>query len=299
MATYDRRRFLSRSVAGVAIGAPAIVPASAALAEEADISQLGQTPKTRFAVNVEMWWTRLPFLERVQKAADFGYPAIELWPYENKDIDKLAALTGKLEIEIAQFTAWGFTPGMNNPENEDKFVAKIEEACQVAHRLSCKKMTVVAGNNQPGMTRQQMHEQVIKALRRAAPIAERNKVMLILEPMNGRVDHPGHCLYGSPDAIAICKAVGSEFVKINWDLYHMQITEGDLCGRMKEGYPWIGYLQLADHPGRNEPGTGEIHYNRVFKQAWELGYRGYVGLECRPRTTEVAAAEGVKAADTW
>jgi hydroxypyruvate isomerase len=299
MADHDRRKFFSRSVAGAAIGGAVLATAAPGLARQVDISQLGKTPRTRFAVNLEMWWTKLPFMQRVQKAADFGYPAIELWPYENKDIDKLAALTRKLGLEIAQFTAWGFAPGMNNPENEDKFVTKIEEACQVAHRLNCKKMTVVAGNNQPGMTREQMHAQVIKALRRAAPIAEKNKVMLILEPMNGRVDHPGHCLYGSPDAIAICKAVDSDYVKINWDLYHMQITEGDLCGRMKDGFDWIGYLQLADHPGRNEPGTGEIHYNRVFKQAWDLGYRGYIGLECRPRTTEVAAAEGVKAADNW
>ncbi|MFP6751832.1 MAG: hypothetical protein VB855_09160, partial [Pirellulaceae bacterium] len=106
MAVYDRRGFLSTSVAGAAMGVPAITAASSAEANQADISQLGKTPRTRFAVNVEMWWTRLPFLERVQKAADFGYPAIELWPYENKDVDKLAALTKKLKIEIAQFTAW-------------------------------------------------------------------------------------------------------------------------------------------------------------------------------------------------
>ena len=100
MVAYDRRRFLSKSMAGAAIGAPAVAAASAALAEEPEISQLGKTPKTRFAVNVEMWWTRLPFLERVQKAADFGYPAIELWPYENKDIDKLAALIGVREFPM-------------------------------------------------------------------------------------------------------------------------------------------------------------------------------------------------------
>ena len=78
----------------------------------------------------------------------------------------------------------------------------------------------------------------------------------------------------------------------------MHITEGDLCGRMKEGLPWIGYLQLADHPGRNEPGTGEIHYNRVLKEAYNLGYRDYVGLELNP-TNELAAAKACKAADIW
>ena len=88
-------------------------------------------------------------------------------------------------------------------------------------------------------------------------------------------------------------------VKINWDLYHMQITEGDLCGRLKDGFDQVGYLQLADHPGRNEPGTGEIHYNRVLKQAHDLGYRDFVGLECRQEKDEVTAARRVAAADIW
>ncbi len=293
--TFARRQFLSSGLAGAA----AVPFASVLHADEVDTKSLGRTPHTKFAVNIEMWWTGLPFLDRLRKAAEFGFPAVEFWPYQNKDIDAVGQLARELGLEIAQFTAWGFEPGMNHPENEDRFVATIEEACQVAHRWNCTKMTVVAGNNQPGMTQEQMHRQVINALRRAAPIAEREKVMLILEPMNGRVDHPGHCLYGSPDAVKICREVGSDYVKINWDLYHMQITEGDLCGRLKEGFDQVGYLQLADHPGRNEPGTGEIHYNRVLREAYDLGYRGFVGLECRPKTTELEAAKAVAAADVW
>ena len=123
--------------------------------------------------------------------------------------------------------------------------------------------------------------------------------MLILEPMNIRVDHKGHCLYGSPPAIRICQEVGSSHVKINWDLYHLQITEGDLCGHLHEGIEQIGYVQLADHPGRNEPGTGEVHYNRVLRELYALGYRGYVGLECRPIESEEAAAHAVRNADVW
>lgn len=288
---------LAAGAAAALTGSPAT--ASAVTAEDGDKSLPGRTPHTKFAANIEMWWGKLPFLDRMRKAAELGFPAVEFWPYANKEIDKIAALADELELAIAQFTAWGFTPGMNNPENEDRFVATIDEACQVAHRLRCDKMTVVAGNNQPGMTQPQMLAQVVKALKRAAPIAEREKVMLILEPMNGRVDHPGHCLYGSVDAVAICREVDSPMVKINWDLYHMQISEGDLCGRLREGFDQLGYLQLADHPGRNEPGTGEIHYNRVLREAYELGYRGFVGLELRPKTTELAAAQAAAAADVW
>lgn len=299
----DRRTFLAAAGSAGAAGAAAQVwsqdGAKPTNASPEKPAQLGRTPHTRFAVNIEMWWSKLPFLDRFHKAAEFGFPAVEFWPYTGRDVDAIARLAKELKLEIAQFTAWGFTPGMNHPDNEERFVQTVTEACAVAHRLSCRKMTVVAGNNQPGMTQDQMLAQVIKALKRAAPIAEREQVMLILEPMNGRVDHPNHCLYGSVDAVRICREVGSPFVKINWDLYHMQISEGDLCGRLKDGFDQLGYLQLADHPGRNEPGTGEIHYNRVLRQAYELGYRDFVGLELRPKTTELAAATAVAAADQW
>jgi hydroxypyruvate isomerase len=278
---------------------PAREPNAALAATAEDSSKPGKTPNTKFAVNIEMWFRKLPFLDRIRAAADLGFPAVEFWPYQGKDIDVVAKLCGELDIVIAQFTAWGFKPGMNDPKNHDAFVKTVEEACGVAKRLDCRMMTVVGGDDQRGMTQKEMHENIITALKRAAPVAEKNEVMLILEPMNIRVDHKGHCLYGSVDAVRICRAVNSKFVKINWDLYHMQISEGDLCGRMKDGFDQIGYLQLADHPGRNEPGTGEVHYNRVLKQAKNLGYTGYVGLECNPKTTELAAAQAVARADVW
>jgi hydroxypyruvate isomerase len=293
-----RRSFLAASAA---VASSSLVAGAARAAEEpaVDPATLGKTKNTRFAVNCEMWWGKLPFLDRLKQAAALGFPAVEFWPHQGKDIPAIARLAEELNLEIAQFTAWGFRPGMNDPKQEDAFVKAVEEGCQVAHQLKCRKMCVVAGDNQPGMTKDQMHAQCIQALRRAAPIAEREKVMLILEPMNGRVDHPGHCLYGSEDAVKICRAVNSPMVKINWDLYHMQIAEGDLCGRLKDGIEWVCYLQLADHPGRNEPGTGEINYSRVLRQAKELGYQDCVGLELRPKTTELAAAIAVNKADQW
>lgn len=296
MSTINRRTFLgAAAVAGTAVAATA----TEASAAPSDTSTLGKTPHTKFAVNVEMWWSKLPFLERVKMAAAYGYPAIEFWPHQNKDLDALADLTDKLGIEVTQFTAWGFRPGLNDPQNHDRFETAIRDGCAVAKKLRCKLMTVVGGDDQPGMTQEQMHENIITGLKRVAPLAEAEDVTLILESMNIRVDHKGHCLYGSPPAIRICEEVNSTHVKINWDLYHMQISEGDLCGRLRDGFAQIGYLQLADNPGRNEPGTGEIHYNRVLKEAHDLGYRGYVGLECRPRTTEQAAAEAVALADVW
>jgi hydroxypyruvate isomerase len=261
----------------------------------------GRTPHTKFAVNLEMWWRNRPFLDRIREAAKLGFPAVEFWPLDGKDIPAVAALSQELKIEIAQFTAWGFRPGLNDPKNHKDFVKAIEKGCEAAKVLRCRKMTVVAGDDQPGMTQEQMHANVIAGLKLGAPIAERHDVMLILEPMNIRVDHKGHCLYGSEPAIRICQAVGSSHVKINWDLYHMQISEGDLCGHLRDGMTTgtIGYLQLADHPGRNEPGTGEIQYRRVLREAYDLGYRDFVGLELNPKTDELTAARAAASVDVW
>lgn len=293
---FDRRGFLTGSAA--AVGAAALLPQQPASAAAAP-SKPGKTPNTKFAVNVEMWWTNKPFLDRVKAAIDFGFPAIEFWPWKNKDLAKLADLCRSNNMAVAQFTAWGFAPGLNETKNHKDFVKAIEDGCKVAKDLDCKMMTVVGGNDVAGMSQQDMHANIITGLKLAAPIAEANGVMLILEPMNIRVDHKGHCLYGSVPAVNICRAVNSPMVKINWDLYHMHITEGDLCRRLKEGYDQVGYIQVADNPGRNEPGTGEIFYARVYRELKALGYTGYVGLECRPKEGEEKAAERIWASDQW
>jgi len=290
----SRRHFLGSGVA-----AAAALQASCQAGGGGAVARPGKTPHTKFAVNVEMWWNDLPFLDRIQRVSDLGFPAIEFWDYVPKDLLAIKQKCADLGVDIAQFTAWGFKPGMNNPENHDEVVRKISEACQVANDLGVRKMCVVGGDDQPGMTQEEMHRNIITALRKVAPIAEQHQVMLILEPMNLRVDHAGHCLYGSKPAVDICRAVDFPMVKINWDLYHMHITEGDLCGHMREGFDQVGYFQLADHPGRNEPGSGEIHYNRVLREAYELGYREHVGLECRPLRTAEEAAQAVWAADQW
>ena len=101
----------------------------------------------RFASNIEMWWWKLPFIERINAAADAGFDAIEFWPWRGKDIDAIAKTCEERGVEVAQFTGWGFVPGMNNPKNHKKFVAEIIEGCKVAKKLNCKRMTVVGGND--------------------------------------------------------------------------------------------------------------------------------------------------------
>jgi len=248
----------------------------------------------KYAVNVEMWWRELPFIDRIHAAADVGFTHIEFWPWQGKDIDAIAKVCEERNVKVAQFTAWGFTPGMNNSKNHAEFVEKIIKSCKIAKRLNCKRMTVVGGNDQPNMPQKEMHQNIIDALKLVKPIVEKEGIMLILEPMNIRVDHKGHCLYGSEDAVRICREVDSPMIKINWDLYHMQISEGDLCGRLRDGIDQVGYIQVADHPGRHEPGTGEIYYPRVHEELKKLGYTGPIGLECSPADGEKKAIQRLR-----
>jgi hydroxypyruvate isomerase len=254
---------------------------------------------SRFAVNIETWFTDRPLLDRMRAAAAMGFPAVEFWSFEDKDGAAIGALAKELGIEVAQFTAWGFKPGLNEAKHHDAFLARVAKAAAFARQVGARMATVVAGDDVEGESQEAMHAEVKAALKRAAPIAEANDLMLILEPMNIRVDHEGHCLYGSDPALAICRAVKSTHVKINWDLYHLQVTEGDLCRRLRDGFDQVGYVQVADNPGRNEPGTGEVNWKRVLRELKDLGYGGYVGLECWPRDGEETAARRVLECDEF
>ena len=291
-----RREFL-----GGAVLAAGVLSAAAKHRDE-KVRLPGRTKHTKFACNIEMWFHReRDYLKRIEGAAKLGYPAIEFWPWQGKNIEAITETCERLNLVVSQFSAWGFKPGLNDPKNHNQFVETIDKSCEVAKKLKCKLMCVVGGDDIKGLSQQQMHENIITGLKRAVPIAEKNGVTMILEAMNIRVDHKGHCLYGSAPLIRIVKAVDSPALKALWDLYHMHITEGDLCGHLREGFAAkaIAYIQIADHPGRHEPGTGEIHYPRVLKELKNLGYTGYVGLECVPSKSEEEAAWAVHKADEW
>ncbi len=295
MNQFNRRSLLA---AGAAIvGASSIGNAKSNAVSFGD-KPLSKT-KTKFAANLEMWWGNLPFPDRIRAAHAVGFQAFEFWPWRGKDLDAIVAAMKETGMVCTQFTGWGFSPGMNDAATHDKLVKEITESCATAKKLGAKMMCVVAGNDIAGKTQAEMHDTVIVGLKRVAKIAEDNDITLVLEPMNIRVDHKGHCLYGSPPAIKIVRAVGSTHVKILWDLYHMHISEGDLCGHLREGIKDLAYVQIADHPGRTEPGTGEIHYNRVYKELAALGYTGYVGVECNPSKPEAEAALALALSDIW
>lgn len=234
------------------------------------------------AVNIEMWFEG-GFVERIDQAAALGFPAIEIWTWRDKDLEAGGARLREHGMTLTQLTAWGFGSEINDPDYPvADFVAEIEAACEATKLLpGCERLCIVAGNDIKRLTDESMHAAVVEKLKAVVPVLERHGRIAIVEPMNP-FNHPGHCLYGSDDGIAICRAVGSERVKLNWDLFHMQRYEGGLLEGLEKGREWIGYVQFADAPARQEPGTGEIDFPAVFRRVREIGYELPMGAECLP-----------------
>jgi len=234
------------------------------------------------ACNMESWWTDLPFMQRFEQAAAHGFSAIEFWNHsvDDRDMDAVAELCRRLGLDVVQFTGWG-GPSLADPVNHEKFADSIRYAVELAHKLDAPMFTVVGHQQIEGLGQEECLSNLGKALESVVAILEDGEKTLILEPFNP-VDHQGHFLNGSADALAICRHIDSPFIKINWDLYHMQLSEGNLVANMRSGLDQIAYVQVADVPGRHQPGSGELNYEFIFKELQGMGYKGPVGLECWP-----------------
>lgn len=285
----NRRTFLTAAGAGAA---------SLALSGRArgadDPSSAGQKTWLTYAVNVEMIWSDLPFLDRLRKVAESGFTSYEFWPWKGKDIDAIRRLNGELGLQPAQFSGyWGFT----SPSKRAPFLEAIQAAIPVAEQLGVKKLCVVAGEETEGLGRDEQTQAVIDTLKAGAAVVAPAGITLILEPLNVLVDHPKQLVSRSDHAAAIIRAVGSPHVKILFDCYHQQITEGNLTNNIRAYKDLIGYFQIADHPGRHEPGTGEVNYAHVLRVIHEIGHRDPIGLELRPQSDPREALKAVRAAD--
>jgi len=283
-----RRNFLAAAAAapaaiGLASRASADDPKSAA-------SPLWLT----YAVNIEMTFNALPVLDRLRKVAEAGFTHYEFWPYANKDVDAMVALNKELGLTPTQFSAyWGIT----DPKRKDDFLAKVKACIPVAAKLGVKKLCVVAGEVTPGMSGDEQDASVVAALKAGAEIVTPEGIMLILEPLNVLVDHPKQHVVKSDHAAKILKEVNSPNVKMLFDCYHQQISEGNLSGNIRKFKDLIGYYQIADHPGRHEPGTGEVNYAHVLRTIHDVGYTGAIGLEMSPKGDAMVALKAVRDAD--
>ncbi|MDQ3697926.1 MAG: TIM barrel protein [Gemmatimonadota bacterium] len=185
----------------------------------------------------------------------------------------------------------------------DAFVQQVRDSIEVAKRVNATWMTVVPGHVDRRLEMSYQTANVVEALKRAAAVLEPHGLVIVLEPLNTLRDHPGQFLTRIPQAYAICKAVGSPSCKILFDVYHQQITEGNLIPNIDQAWDEIAYFQVGDNPGRREPGTGEVNYRNVFRHIHSKGYTGIVGMEhgnARPgREGERSVIDAYVSADSW
>jgi hydroxypyruvate isomerase len=301
----SRRRFLAMGAFATAGAVSSIVdPSFRPLAAAPERS--GANPDgtwLTYAVNCEMTWGNLPFLERLRKVKEAGFSHYEFWPWRNKDIDAIVSLNRELGLVPAQFSASpvkGFGHGITNPDpaRREEFEEEIRSAVPVAKKLGVKKICVVAGEETKGVSRDEQTQAVIAALKAGAKIVEPEGITIILEPLNILVDHPRQLVVHSGHGASILKAVGSPNVKMLFDIYHQQISEGNLSGNIRKYHDLIGYYQLADHPGRHEPTTGEINYAFVLKTINDVGYRDEIGMEMSPKGDPTAAFKAMREVDS-
>lgn len=247
----------------------------------------------KLSVCIDMIYAGLPLSERVAKVKEAGYDAVEFWGWRNKDLDALEAATKEHQVQVASFCVDPMGR-LVDPATHEEFLQGVRDSIQQAHRFGVKALIVTVGQEREGVSRDEQKEAIITALRQAAPLAEAGGVALCVEPLNVLVDHRGYFLSTTDEALEILQAVGSPAVKLLYDVYHQQITEGNLIARITEHKDAIGHIHIADVPGRFEPGTGEINYANVFEAIANTGYQGYIGLEFRPKEDADAALAAVR-----
>jgi hydroxypyruvate isomerase len=235
----------------------------------------------RLAASAEMLFLDLPFEERVRRIADVGFE-VEIWDWTAKDVKALAG-TG------ATFSSMtGYVRGtLADREGAEELLRTAEDSLKVADRLGCPRLNVhgtgLDGRGLPVVATEvvtpSMWLTAARTLERLAALGERAGRVFTLENLNTAVDHPGTPFGRAADTIALVEAVGSPHLRLNLDLYHAQIGEGNLVQLVERALPLVGEIQVADVPGRCEPGTGEIHYPAVTAALDRLGYTGVVALE--------------------
>jgi hydroxypyruvate isomerase len=241
----------------------------------------------RFAANLSMLFTEVPFLERFERAARAGFKEVEfLFPYAH-GIDELKALLAAhdLKVVLHNMPAGNWDAGDRgmacNPARVAEFRDGVALGVKYAGGLGSPNLHCMAGKAPAGVAEALLRETFVANLRYAAGEAKKAGLKLLIEPIN-HYDIPGYFINRSAQALAIIDDVGADNLYLQYDIYHMQRMEGELAATIEKNLARIAHIQLADNPGRNEPGTGEINYPYLFAHLDRIGYRGAIGCEYKP-----------------
>lgn len=244
----------------------------------------------KFAANLSMLFTEEEFLDRFKAAADAGFKGVEyLFPYdyEPEQIKERLEANGLTQV-LFNLPAGDWGAGERgigcHPDRVEEFRAGVDKAIGYAKILGNTQVNCLAGIKPEGVSDEEARKTLADNLRFAADKLAAEGILLIAEPINTR-DIPGFFLNRTEQALALFDAAGSDNLKLQYDIYHMQIMEGDLASTIEKHLARIAHVQLADNPGRNEPGSGEINYPFLFAHLDHLGYDGWIGCEYKPAAT--------------
>jgi hydroxypyruvate isomerase len=257
----------------------------------------------KFAANLTMLFTELPFLERFAAAKAAGFEGVEyLFPYEfeKKILAEKLRKQGLLQV-LHNLPAGKWAAGERGiaifPERAAEFREGVQLAIDYAKTLGCRQLNCLAGITRNGVDEAIHRSTFVENLRYAANELSKQQIKLLIEPINTR-DIPGFFLKGTGQAAEIIRDVGSDNLFIQYDIYHMQVMEGNLAPTIKTHLARIAHVQLADNPGRNEPGTGEINFPFLYRYLDEIGYAGWIGCEYKPKSTTAAGLNWLTALES-
>lgn len=253
----------------------------------------------KFCANLTLLWNEASFLDRFALAARAGFTGVEyLFPYDH-DAHRLADLLKRHHLKqvLHNLPAGNWAGGERgiacHPDRVGEFQDGVGKAIEYAMTLGCGQLNCLAGIRPAGVAEDKVRATFVSNLKFAADRLKRAGIKLLIEPINTR-DFPGFYLTRTAQALDIIREVASDNLFLQYDIYHMQVMEGDLANTIEKHIERIPHMQLADNPGRHEPGTGEINYPFLFRHIDQLGYHGWIGCEYRPLGTTDAGLSWIR-----
>lgn len=271
---------------------------SAAAALAGNLGAAQTAPKRAKVTSSVMAWTlRGSIEEKLEIAAKAGLQSVELvgehLPWSDADIERIKKLTRSFGLQMDTISCtpnWGRDKvSMVDPAQRDNFLAQVRQALVFAQKLEIPQLLLMSGNEIAGRTREEQWASLVEGSKRAGELAAKANLTLIAEPLNNKVNHKGFFLASCVDGLKLLKEVDNPHVRLLFDIYHEQVQIGNVIRTITEAAPYTGVFHIADNPGRNDPGTGEMNYANIYKAIQKTGYNGYITMEYLPLGEPVAS----------
>ena len=233
----------------------------------------------RLCVPVPCFFGKMDFCDALHQIGRLGFDCAETYNWKNLDLDKVRAAVEESGVELISMCTSEFR--MTSPEHRQLWLDGLKESCAAAKKVGASRLITQVGPD-TGAPREEQHAAIVETLRQARPILEDSGIIIMLEPLNVLVNHPGYYLTTAGEGFDIIREVDHPLVKIVYDIYHQQITEGNIIPSITKNLDCIAHLHGAGHPGRNEMWFGESDYKVILDAAEKAGYTGAIGLEYRP-----------------